>query len=615
MPRVASKKKNDSIKEVLVKVKKDDTQIKKDAVRSTIRSKKPKKIKSNIIIDIASATSAITDAINTLDSNTITSSSSVINNNNINNNGIKTIKLNGKKNQDIKLINGRGKSVKIKPPSDLTLKDDFPPEIPNDVKANCILPLRENHNLDTLKISNNKIYDLPSLSDYNIKTKQQQQQTNIINDNENNMNNRNNGSYILPMERLVENGYISYYNLNVKDTLYSITNETKDDIYFIMDEEKQKLLYEKQQNPSLLKKRRVKNKKQHDDQQDDDLDDVESTTSRIAIPFGQILSFFGYQLRTGKSELNDTIEEFNKDKEIRKIKFFEDDQLEDDDDEEEIEKEEEYNNQYEEGSDMDIEGYTRPKVKKKKDIIFDQVPVECKMLKQLKEKNYFKYKHRNEINKDISSRVPKFKDEPPLSKEYIKFYRFRPDSTEKLCNNGVNCLMNTCSKEENLCYIGKVFYTPRQMEVRRSKELNLNTEDKEWYDDEHEKNYNGLCIDCILAKFTMLCYQNVAGPKYYNKKEEEEEGEKEFNEYFSKINIPIRQFNHFSVKVEKSEYGEHCMLPVMVNNKPTGIVGKVPMYSSNHRTPVIIRAKEIDEKNNEFKKYISNYLSSTGEDF
>ena len=92
MPREATKKKNDSVTEVLTKVKKEGITIKKE-------SKKSKKIKSDIIIDIASTPreSSITESLNNITESNITSSSSSI----INNNGIKTIKLNGKKNQDI----------------------------------------------------------------------------------------------------------------------------------------------------------------------------------------------------------------------------------------------------------------------------------------------------------------------------------------------------------------------------------------------------------------------------------------------------------------------------------------------------------------------------------
>jgi hypothetical protein len=599
MTKKSDKKKKDKMKEKLTKVNKEN--IKKKKVDITIKKEKPKKkqLNTNVIFDVLSSSSNL-ENIPSLNNN---------NNNNNNNNINRGEKSKSEKNgnikyRDIKLINGRGKSAKVKSPSDLTIKEDILPEIPNDVKATVLLPLRENHNIDTLKIqtsSNRREYDLPTLSDYNIKTRKHEERLTTTLINSNDINNRNNGSYVQPMERLVEKGYISFYNLNVEDTLKAITNEHKDDISFIVDQERQKKI-----NDTAIGKRRKRRSKKAKsvtindagEGSEEDDDDIGSTTSRIAIPFGNILSFYGFQLRTGKNELNETIEEFKKDKEIRKMKFFEDDMIE----EEEEEHEED-------------------------DIIFDQVPEECNMLKQLKQANYFKYKHRNEINRDIANKIPKFNDEPPLSKEYIKFYRLRPNSTEKLCSNGLNCLFNLCSKEENLCYIGKVFYTPRQMEVRRAKELNLHTDNKEWYDDFHEKKFNGLCIDCVLYKFTLLCYQNVAGPQYrkkvtYQYLNELSTGEgkglddidiDEYNEFFTKSNIPHRQFNYFTVKKEKKEYGEHCMLPVIMNGKPTGIIGNVPKYSANHRTPVIIRAKQIVD--NQFKKYITNYLATTGEDF
>lgn len=194
------------------------------------------------------------------------------------------------------------------------------------------------------------------------------------------------------------------------------------------------------------------------------------------------------------------------------------------------------------------------------------------------EKNFKeRFDQRLAIMKDSASRIPKFDDEPPIPKHWIDSYRLRPTSTGDLCSRGAHCRFNTYGKKDSQRYIGRVFETPREVHDRNCGTPYLRNKDR-------------LCIDCLLDMWTTETYESVAGES-----------------------VPLHQRNYFTVLCEPGQYSESCMIPTMMNDRPTGITGFVPAYSKNKRISIPIKIHQIE--GHEVCTISTNYIAEMGMDF
>lgn len=193
---------------------------------------------------------------------------------------------------------------------------------------------------------------------------------------------------------------------------------------------------------------------------------------------------------------------------------------------------------------------------------------------ELEQQFRVRYQERLSVLKESASRVPKFDDEPPIPKQWIDSYRLRPLSTDELCSRGTSCCFNVYVKKDNMRYIGRVFETPREVKEKPT----------------YVRNKQRFCIDCLLDSWTDGTYEVVAGES-----------------------VPLMQRNYFTVLCESGQYNENCMLPTMMNNKPTGITGHVPAYNKNKRISIPIKIQQIEGSH--FYHISTNYLAETGMDF
>lgn len=218
-------------------------------------------------------------------------------------------------------------------------------------------------------------------------------------------------------------------------------------------------------------------------------------------------------------------------------------------------------------------------------------PRQYAMYRELERDFSVRYKEYRNIMGESASRVPKFDDEPPLSKEYIDHYRLRPSDpkSDKCCSRGEQCRFYTYNKKETLRYKGKIFQTPREKR-----------------DPTYVANVDRLCYDCIIYDWTERTMKHVAGRCPWGVLDEENapvEGEA----------VPEIQFNYFTVLCEPGQYSLDCLLPQTMNGRPTGIVGCVPAYCASKRISVPIKVQRIE--GNKFISTTTNYLAETGMDF
>lgn len=198
---------------------------------------------------------------------------------------------------------------------------------------------------------------------------------------------------------------------------------------------------------------------------------------------------------------------------------------------------------------------------------YGALPTSNKMYQSLRAQCGEKYDKRDEVMKNQSSLVPKT-DLEIINRDYFLEYRRRPRHGEKQCLNGTNCLFFTLTNEPDMRYIGRVFQTRNEAKNNPEQE--------------------GLCIDCLLCKWTL----------HVN----------EMKEKSIKQSHPI---NHFSVLVGVGEYSQKCMLDVVFNNHPTGIIGCVPGYKETYRDKNLLVTRDplTDQLQQE------KYIGETGMDF
>lgn len=199
---------------------------------------------------------------------------------------------------------------------------------------------------------------------------------------------------------------------------------------------------------------------------------------------------------------------------------------------------------------------------------YGALPTSNKMYQSLRALNKEKYDRRDEVMKKQSSLVPKT-DLEYINRDYFLEYRRRPRQGEKQCLNGTSCLFFTLTNEPDMRYIGRVFQTPNEAKNSSSER-------------------EGLCIDCLLCKWTL-----------------------HVNEMKEKSINQSHPINHFSVLVGVGQYSQKCMLEVVFNNHPTGIIGCVPKYKETYRDKNILVTRDPITDQLQQEKYIGE----TGMDF
>lgn len=173
---------------------------------------------------------------------------------------------------------------------------------------------------------------------------------------------------------------------------------------------------------------------------------------------------------------------------------------------------------------------------------FGEIATNFKMMREIKRQNMGKFLHRNDTMQQTAALTPKTELEV-VSKEYIAAFRQPPTDSEPLCANREQCVFNTFSRDKNVCYIGKVFFT-----------------EKEHLRDPTERNTDRLCYDCLIKKWTIEWALNIQQEV-----------------------IPERPLNYFTVMCKPGQYGSDCLLKMVENDKCTGIIGNVPRFDSNKR--------------------------------
>jgi hypothetical protein len=175
---------------------------------------------------------------------------------------------------------------------------------------------------------------------------------------------------------------------------------------------------------------------------------------------------------------------------------------------------------------------------------FGSPPCRFKMFRELQAENLERYRGRGTAPVRDSASVPR-SDLEMVNRAYIAQFRRRPRDGEQTCFKGTRCLFYTARTDHSLRYVGRAFFTEKQVAA--------------W-----DASPETLCIDCLLQKWTLQCLDNIANELPQT--------------------VPI---NHFSVIVGAGEYSTACMLPVEFNELETGIVGYVPFYDEKFRHMVV----------------------------
>ncbi len=178
-------------------------------------------------------------------------------------------------------------------------------------------------------------------------------------------------------------------------------------------------------------------------------------TTKIIIPFGRIVSKYGYDNRISKPLIQETLREYSKNKKKRYEDFYK-------------------------GDEIDV---TMP---------FRQPPKSYRIFEELVKKYGQSFKNRTDNLSKVSSLTPK-PHMPELSRTYIEDFRFPPLGIkygQRQCPKGRQCLFWTFTLGANSPFnrIGREFLLPCQLaHYNETKELPAPTE---------------LCIDCYLFELT-----------------------------------------------------------------------------------------------------------------
>lgn len=217
------------------------------------------------------------------------------------------------------------------------------------------------------------------------------------------------------------------------------------------------------------------------------------------------------------------------------------------------------------------------------------------MFKTVKRQLMPKYLNRHKNLRDTAALTPKT-DLEEISREYIASFRQPPVGNEEVCANREQCVFNTFSADKNVRYIGKVFYTEneraRLLRRQLSGEVPIRGVDDDDDDDDDEEGCNThlLCYECLIRKWTIEWVLNIQHET-----------------------VPERPINYFTVMCKPGQYSPHCMLSMVENDKPTGIIGHVPRFSNNNLHIVaLVRSVKRDGK---YIQISVPMLDETGMDF
>lgn len=449
----------------------------------------------------------------------------------------------------LKLVNGKdNKSIKFREPNDIQQREQKVSK--HDKKKEYhplgplnVLPRRENQNDYVLGSPCMKRKgEFPLIDEIEARTASDIQK------------HGDNSVDVFPMEALLSKGFMPFYSHDITKVMCTASNEFYRESMTIVNKKKAIEMENavatspQQQQQSSVKKRKTKHAGDDDDATVASNVATASHHGAISSTFAWDIPNYGYNNTTGKAELYDKVNKFHKNCELRMKAFFINDQLE-------------YNHN---GGDVPLKH--RP-------------PRTSGIYRELEAKLMGAFKEMNTVLRESASRVPKFDDEPPLTKQWIDSYRLRPVSSDELCSRGGHCKFNTFGKKDNMRYVGRVFETPREA---RDAENGTNA---------YVRNKDRLCYDCLLYDLTMRTYDNV-----------------------SNDTLPMVQINYFTVLCEPGQYRQDkVMLPITLNGKPTGIVGNVPAYNTANRISLPIKIRQIEGNN--FYHISTNYLAETGMDF
>lgn len=457
----------------------------------------------------------------------------------------------------IKLLNGKDKesikSVKLREPNDIqhekprSLKKRTAEEALGAKKAIAqplgplvVMPRRENQNEYVLSPFIRRQGEFPLQRDIEATTvtalsqqKQQQQQRNEF-----------------PTEDLLSNGFMPFYHNNIPGVLGTVSAEFYRNAMLIEHENATNQLQLQQQsnNEATEEEGGGSNKRQKTTGGDDDAAATPLSQTVPVSKFNWDVANYGPNNTTGKAELYEKVNQFYANFRRRMKHFYIDDQL------------------------------TRETPQERQAAmahgrqVKHRPPRSFAIFRDLEEKMGARYRERLNIMQESASRVPKFRDEPPIPKQWIETYRLRPLPTDQLCSKGCACRFNTFSKKDSVRYINRRFVSPAEAR------------------DGYVRNTEGLCIDCLLYSYTKRAFKNVAREK-----------------------APLIQINYFTVLCEPGQYNRECMLPQQLNGRPTGIMGCVPAYNTSKRISVPIKLQRID--GDCLVNISTNYLAETGMDF
>ena len=363
-------------------------------------------------------------------------------------------------------------------------------------------------------------------------------------------------------EQSAENQAYSLQNLMGDEGFFSINNEHVEQVLScIIEDNRKEIEYTK----IVIKENKASSKKAGSTQVTALAGDT--SNKKLNCILGGVYYSYGYNRRTPQLHYKKLVAQDLKDRAERFEEFYKNDPLED-------------------------------------ETNFGKIASDFKMLRKLKSENLEKFTHRNETLKLTAALTPKT-DLELVSKEYIQTFRYPPSEDEELCARGERCIFNTFSADKNVCYIGKVFYT--ENERLRCLEKEKKTKKKSHHhhhhhkkmvvegqeeeeEEEEEGNARRLCYDCLIAKWTTEWRQNI------------HEG-----------SFPERPINYFSLMCKPGQYQEKCMLSIIENDIPTGIVGYVPRFSLNHR--YIGKLERHIKRDGKFHKISVPFLDETGMDF
>lgn len=229
---------------------------------------------------------------------------------------------------------------------------------------------------------------------------------------------------------------------------------------------------------------------------------------KVGLVFGALNYAFGYERRASSDHRDFVQTEYARDKAARRARFFAGDALDD-------------------------------------AVPYRSAPARFKMFRDLQAANLARYRHRMALHGETLERLPRA-DLELVNRAYITRFRRRPRADQQLCFRGVRCRFYTFPTDAALRYVGRAFFTERQLAGGEAACAAANPQ--------------ALCIDCLLERLTLQCLDNIANER-----------------------PQTQPLNHFSCIVGEGEYGQAAMLPVKFNKLETGIVGCVPWYHENNR--------------------------------